>query len=160
VTAAVRPEAARVDAGAAVIAEFGRQRVAVDAALAGFCDRYLAPLPPLTADAVRYALMGEGKRMRPMLVLAAHAAAGGRGDATRLAAAVEVVHAYSLVHDDLPCMDDDDVRRGRPTVHRVYGVSGGHGGRACDGAARGALRARRGGGAGARPRGAGAWCAS
>jgi geranylgeranyl pyrophosphate synthase len=105
-----------------VIAEFGRQRVAVDAALAGFCDRYLAPLPPLTADAVRYALMGEGKRMRPMLVLAAHAAAGGRGDATRLAAAVEVVHAYSLVHDDLPCMDDDDVRRGRPTVHRVYGV--------------------------------------
>jgi geranylgeranyl pyrophosphate synthase len=109
-------------AGADVLAAFGRQRTAVDAALAGFCDRYLGPLPPLTAEAVRYALMGDGKRMRPMLVLAAYAAAGGRGDATRLAAAVEVVHAYSLVHDDLPCMDDDDVRRGRPTVHRVYGV--------------------------------------
>ena len=110
-TAALRPEP-RAGAGAA----------AVDAALAGFCDRYLGALPPLTADAVRYALTGEGKRMRPMLVLAAFEAAGGRGDATRLAAAVEVVHAYSLVHDDLPCMDDDDVRRGRPTVHRVYGV--------------------------------------
>jgi len=108
--------------GAAVLQAFGRQRAAVDAALAGFCDRYLAAIPPLTADAIRYALMGEGKRMRPMLVLAAYEAAGGRGDATRLAAAVEVVHAYSLVHDDLPCMDDDDVRRGRPTVHRVYGV--------------------------------------
>jgi farnesyl diphosphate synthase/geranylgeranyl diphosphate synthase type II len=94
----------------------------VDAALAGFCDRYLGPLPPLVADAVRYALLGEGKRLRPLLVLAAYAAGGGRGDAARLAAAVEVVHAYSLVHDDLPCMDDDDVRRGRPTVHRVYGV--------------------------------------
>lgn len=110
------------DASAAVLAAFARHRVAVDAALAGFCDRYLGALPPLVADAVRYGLLGEGKRMRPMLVLAAFDAAGGRGDATRLAAAVEVVHAYSLVHDDLPCMDDDDVRRGRPTVHRVYGV--------------------------------------
>ena len=66
--------------------------------------------------------MGEGKRLRAILLLAAYRAAGGSGDATDLAAAVEVVHAYSLVHDDLPCMDDDDVRRGRPTVHRVYGV--------------------------------------
>lgn len=57
-----------------------------------------------------------------MLLLAAYRAAGGSGDASGLAAAVEVVHAYSLVHDDLPCMDDDDVRRGRPTVHRVFGV--------------------------------------
>ncbi len=114
--------ALRPGTGAGVLATFARQREAVDAALAGFCDRYLGPLPPLTGEAVRYALMGEGKRMRPMLVLAAYAGAGGAGDATRLAAAVEVVHAYSLVHDDLPCMDDDDVRRGRPTVHRVYGV--------------------------------------
>ena len=67
--------------------------------------------------------MGEGKRLRADSLLAAYRAAGGAGDATDLAAAVEVVHAYSLVHDDLPCMDDDDVRRGRPTVHRVYGVA-------------------------------------
>ncbi|MDE3215678.1 MAG: polyprenyl synthetase family protein, partial [Gemmatimonadota bacterium] len=57
------------------------------------------------------------------LFLASYRAAGGRGDAAELAAAIEVVHAYSLVHDDLPCMDDDDMRRGRPTVHRAYGVA-------------------------------------
>jgi geranylgeranyl pyrophosphate synthase len=60
--------------------------------------------------------------LRGLLVLAAYRTAGGSSDASALAAAVEVVHAYSLVHDDLPCMDDDDLRRGRPTVHRVYGV--------------------------------------
>jgi geranylgeranyl pyrophosphate synthase len=94
----------------------------VDDALAGCCDRYLADVEPTTADAIRYSLLGEGKRLRPVLLLAAHEAAGGAGDAGPLAAAVEVVHAYSLVHDDLPCMDDDDVRRGRPTVHKVFGV--------------------------------------
>ena len=57
-----------------------------------------------------------------MFVLAAYRAAGGSGDASGLAAAVEIIHAYSLVHDDLPCMDDDAVRRGRATTHRVYGV--------------------------------------
>jgi len=57
-----------------------------------------------------------------MLVLAAYRAAGGTGDASGLAAAVEIIHAYSLVHDDLPCMDDDDVRRGRPTTHRAFGA--------------------------------------
>jgi geranylgeranyl pyrophosphate synthase len=57
-----------------------------------------------------------------MLLLAGYHAAGGVRDASRLAAAVEIIHAYSLVHDDLPCMDDDDVRRGRPTAHRVFGV--------------------------------------
>src|SRR5690606_27914519 len=55
-------------------------------------------------------------------VIEAYRAAGGTGDVTPLAAAVEVVHAYSLVHDDLPCMDDDDLRRGRPTVHRAFDV--------------------------------------
>ena len=54
--------------------------------------------------------------------MAAYKAAGGTGDAAGLAAAVEIIHAYSLVHDDLPCMDDDDMRRGRPSTHRVYGV--------------------------------------
>ena len=61
-------------------------------------------------------------RAGAILLLAAYRAAGGVGDASALAAAVEVVHAYSLVHDDLPCMDDDDMRRGRPTVHRAYGI--------------------------------------
>ncbi len=102
---------------------FTADRAAVQGALAMFCDRYLDDLPAVAAEAMRYSLMGEGKRMRAILLLAAYRAAGGRGDATGLAAAVEVVHAYSLVHDDLPCMDDDDLRRGRPTVHRVYGVA-------------------------------------
>lgn len=101
---------------------FARERVAVQRALDGFCARWLADIAPLTAEAIRYALLGEGKRLRAILLLEAYRACGGAGDALDLAASVEVVHAYSLVHDDLPCMDDDDVRRGRPTVHRVYGV--------------------------------------
>jgi len=59
--------------------------------------------------------------LRPLLLLFAYRAAGGREDASLLACAPEVIHSYSLMHDDLPCMDDDDVRRGRPTVHKVYG---------------------------------------
>ena len=102
---------------------FAVERQAVDDALAAFCDRYLAGVEPRVADAVRYSLLGEGKRLRGILVMTAYRAAGGaKPDVTELAAAVEVVHAYSLVHDDLPCMDDDDMRRGQPTVHRVYGV--------------------------------------
>jgi geranylgeranyl pyrophosphate synthase len=102
---------------------FSAERVAVDAALSAFCDRYLDGLEGTkVAEAIRYACTGGGKRLRAVLLLSAYRAAGGRGDATALAAAVEVVHAYSLVHDDLPCMDDDAMRRGRPTVHVVYGV--------------------------------------
>jgi len=101
---------------------FAADRAAVQAALARFCAQHLAGLPPDVAEAMQYSLMGEGKRLRAILLMSTYRASGGRGDATDLGAAVEVVHAYSLVHDDLPCMDDDDVRRGRPTVHRVYGV--------------------------------------
>ncbi len=101
---------------------FTSERLAVQRALDGFCARWLGAIAPLTAEAIRYALLGEGKRLRAILLIEAYRACGGRGDAIELAASVEVVHAYSLVHDDLPCMDDDDVRRGRPTVHRVYGV--------------------------------------
>lgn len=104
----------------AVADQFGAERAAATAALARVARRYLGPLPPPIADAIRYALAGEGKRLRAVLFLEAYRAAGGEGDATALAAAIEVVHAYSLVHDDLPCMDDDDVRRGRPTVHRAF----------------------------------------
>ncbi len=101
---------------------FAAERAEVDRTLASFCDRYLGALAPTVSEAIRYSLLGEGKRLRAILVIEAHRAAGGTGSVTELAAAVEVVHAYSLVHDDLPCMDDDDMRRGRLTVHKVYGV--------------------------------------
>jgi len=74
-------------------------------------------------NAVRYALSGGGKRLRGLLVLASYRAAGGLDDAGSIAASVEIVHAYSLVHDDLPCMDDDDMRRGRLATHRAFSVS-------------------------------------
>ena len=72
-------------------------------------------------DAMRYACLGGGKRLRPFLVLASAGLFGvGRPHALRVAAAIECVHCYSLVHDDLPAMDDDDFRRGRPTVHKAF----------------------------------------
>jgi geranylgeranyl pyrophosphate synthase len=73
--------------------------------------------------AMAYALESPGKRLRPALVMATYRALGGAGDVAELATAVEVVHCYSLVHDDLPCMDNDDLRRGRPTTHRQFGVA-------------------------------------
>ncbi len=100
-----------------------RQREEIRQSLITLCDRSLSDVSVRIADAIRYSVLGEGKRMRGTLLMSAYEAAGGTGAAADLAAAVEVVHAYSLVHDDLPCMDDDDVRRGRPTVHRVYGVA-------------------------------------
>jgi geranylgeranyl diphosphate synthase type II len=78
--------------------------------------------PTRLHEAMRYAVLGGGKRLRPILVLAAAEACGGNPQAALpAAAAVECVHCYSLVHDDLPAMDDDDLRRGRPTCHRAYG---------------------------------------
>ena len=78
--------------------------------------------PATIHAAVRYSLFAGGKRIRPLLVLAAAEAVGGRiEDAMPLACAVEMIHTYSLVHDDLPAMDDDDLRRGKPTSHKVYG---------------------------------------
>jgi len=110
------------DAMVDVAVDFGSDRAAIDRALASFCDRYLRDVSPPVGDAIRYSLMGEGKRLRGILFLRAYEAAGGAGDGSAMGAAIEVVHAYSLVHDDLPCMDDDDMRRGRPTVHRAFGV--------------------------------------
>jgi geranylgeranyl pyrophosphate synthase len=73
-------------------------------------------------EAMRYAVFGGGKRLRPALVRLMCAHFGGQDeDAAPAAVAIECVHTYSLVHDDLPCMDDDDLRRGRPTCHKVYG---------------------------------------
>jgi geranylgeranyl diphosphate synthase type II len=78
--------------------------------------------PETIHRAVRYSLFAGGKRIRPLLVLAAGEAVGGaRGELLPLACAVEMIHTYSLVHDDLPAMDDDDLRRGKPTSHKVFG---------------------------------------
>jgi geranylgeranyl pyrophosphate synthase len=97
------------------------QRRAVDGVLQRLLPEPDDPSRPV-AEAMRYAVLGPGKRLRPILVLAAHEACGGfAGSILEPAAALELIHAYSLVHDDLPAMDDDDLRRGRPTVHRVYG---------------------------------------
>lgn len=77
--------------------------------------------PPSLAEASRYALFGGGKRVRPCLALLSAEAMGGQfEDALPWAAAVEMIHTYSLIHDDLPSMDNDDFRRGRPTVHKHF----------------------------------------
>jgi geranylgeranyl diphosphate synthase type II len=98
----------------------GARRVveaALDQALPGE-----AAWPETIHRAVRYSLFAGGKRIRPLLVLAASDAVGGeRSDAMPLACAVEMIHTYSLIHDDLPAMDDDDLRRGKPTSHKVFG---------------------------------------
>lgn len=95
------------------------KRQQVDAAL----DLALAPeAPPLLYEAMRYSTFAGGKRLRPVLCLAACEAVGGQAEAALgAAAALELVHTQSLIHDDLPAMDDDDLRRGRPTNHKVYG---------------------------------------
>ena len=88
-------------------------------------DRFLPPektRPATIHRAMRYSLFAGGKRMRPALCLAAARACGGReADALPLACAVECIHTYSLIHDDLPAMDNDDFRRGKPTNHKVFG---------------------------------------
>jgi geranylgeranyl pyrophosphate synthase len=110
--------------------DFARDcRAAIDETL----DRVLPVpprCPPIVAEAMRYSVMAGGKRLRPILVLAAaDAVAARRGDDRAVAAglalpaacALEFIHTYSLIHDDLPAMDDDDLRRGRPTLHTVVG---------------------------------------
>ena len=83
-----------------------------------------ASAPAGLGEAMRYAVLDGGKRLRPLLTLAAARAVAGAGElpaALRSACAVELIHAYSLVHDDMPCMDNDVLRRGKPTVHVAYG---------------------------------------
>lgn len=109
-----------------VLAGFlAREAARVEEALAEVAGRVLHGLPPVLAGPVAYALGTRGKRLRPILCVSAYRALRGEEPGPgvyRLASAVEIVHTYSLVHDDLPSMDDDDLRRGRPTVHRVHGV--------------------------------------
>ena len=81
-----------------------------------------ADAPAHLGTAMRYAVLDGGKRLRPLLTLAAaHAVGGLRIASLRAACAVELIHAYSLVHDDMPCMDNDVLRRGKPTVHVKFG---------------------------------------
>jgi farnesyl diphosphate synthase len=104
------------------------ERPRVEAAL----EQAVGRLAPPLGDAAAYAVRAGGKRVRPFLVIAAWRGAGGRdrgasdsetpGPIHHVAASVELIHTYSLLHDDLPAMDDDPVRRGLPTTHRVYGV--------------------------------------
>jgi geranylgeranyl pyrophosphate synthase len=105
---------------AALLAE---AREGCEARLAELARRARAWRPGAEGGALAYALVTPGKRVRAALVLAGYRAAGGRAPGIGgVMAAVETVHAYSLVHDDLPCMDDDDLRRGRPTTHRAFDV--------------------------------------
>jgi geranylgeranyl diphosphate synthase type II len=84
--------------------------------------RYVPARRDTLSRAMRYTLLSGGKRLRPLLVLAAGEAVGGRQDELLpFACGIEMIHVYSLVHDDLPAMDDDEFRRGKPTVHRVFG---------------------------------------
>ncbi len=96
-------------------------------ARAGLVNRFLEHFlvshdAGVLAQAIRHLLFPGGKRFRPVLAIAAAEAVGGRAEqALPIAVAVELIHTYSLIHDDLPCMDDDDERRGQPTVHVAYG---------------------------------------
>src|SRR3972149_2797652 len=88
-------------------------------------DRFL-PLetepPTALHQAMRYSVFAGGKRIRPVLAILSFEASGGKGQVIYApACAMELVHTFSLVHDDLPCMDDDDLRRGKPTLHKLFG---------------------------------------
>jgi geranylgeranyl diphosphate synthase, type II len=97
------------------------RREAVNTALAAAMPR-AGEQPALLHKAMRYCVFPGGKRIRPIICMAAAEAVGGKaGDALPAAAAIELCHTYTLIHDDLPCMDDDDLRRGRPTCHVVFG---------------------------------------
>jgi geranylgeranyl diphosphate synthase type II len=97
------------------------RRKAVERALDRFLPRADAP-PARLHEAMRYSIFSGGKRLRPILAIASYEVIGGKGEPTLApACATELIHTYSLIHDDLPAMDDDDLRRGRPTCHRVFG---------------------------------------
>ena len=99
------------------------ERTAVEAALGRAVNALERDLPSDLAEAIRHGVLGGGKRLRPILCVSAYTACGGEASeaAYDLAAALELIHAYSLMHDDLPCMDDAELRRGRPTTHREHG---------------------------------------
>lgn len=92
----------------------------IDEALAGYIPGNA--YPPVIYDAMRYSLFAGGKRLRPIMLMAAADAVGGQGSSyLPVACGLEMIHTYSLIHDDLPAMDNDDYRRGKPTNHKIYG---------------------------------------
>ncbi len=101
--------------------QFARDKQLVDTAL----NKYLPEdtIPEIIAKAMRYSLFAGGKRLRPILILVAYRTIGGRKieDVLPAACAVEMIHTYSLIHDDLPAMDNDDFRRGKPSCHKAFG---------------------------------------
>lgn len=88
-----------------------------------FINSYFNPpiVPAVLHESIMYSLTAGGKRLRPILCIASYEACGGRQDITPYATAIEFIHTYSLIHDDLPAMDNDDLRRGKPTNHKVFG---------------------------------------
>ncbi len=99
----------------------GKRKIRVDQALERLVPDVEGPATTVL-QAMRYAVAGNAKRLRPILVMEACEACGGDADdALDAGAALEMIHTYSLIHDDLPAMDDDDLRRGRPTVHKTFG---------------------------------------
>src|SRR6476659_2903463 len=115
---------AETAAGAAATDLLVEAREAIDTLLSDWSERLGAEIGNREGQALAYALRTPGKRVRAALLLAAYRSVGGHSPGIAgIAAAVETVHAYSLVHDDLPCMDDDDLRRGRPTTHRRFDVA-------------------------------------
>jgi len=98
-----------------------QKRIAVDKALESLVPP-ATTFPPKVFEAMRYSLFAGGKRVRPIFALASAEALGAKtAGLLPIAGALELIHTYSLIHDDLPAMDDDDLRRGRPTCHKVYG---------------------------------------
>ena len=111
-------------APAAVSDLLAEAREQIDGLLAQWAERLESEVGGRQGQALSYALRTPGKRVRAALLMAAYRAVGGTSPAiSGVAAAVETVHTYSLVHDDLPCMDNDDLRRGRPTTHRAFDVA-------------------------------------
>ncbi len=103
-------------------AGFARIRDLVDESLLGYISPAVCDIPVFLREAMEYALTSGGKRIRPVVLLSSGNAVGGaERDLLPFACAVEYVHTYSLIHDDLPAMDDDDFRRGRPSCHKAFG---------------------------------------
>ena len=105
-----------------ILSDVADRRRRIEEGLRHWLRRTTEGSPPVLTEAMGYSLLAPGKRLRPLLTVLACEAVGGPGDAAIPAAcAVEMVHTYSLIHDDLPAMDDDDLRRGLPTCHKKFG---------------------------------------
>jgi geranylgeranyl diphosphate synthase, type II len=116
------PKKVRSDVSNDFRSDLRNRQARVEAALGRFLNQAADGCPPALAEAMSYSLLAPGKRLRPILALMGCRAAGGNDEqALPAACALEMVHTYSLIHDDLPAMDDDDLRRGLPTCHKKFG---------------------------------------